>query len=231
MTLDPNNKVVTFKQPAGLGDVTFLMGAANMFTANGFVVNFPVNASFVNIKKHFNHIANIFDVSVMDWNNAPNLIDFGDASTIVNGRYIHSACMRNKYDIIGVDWKNWRNFDIQWDVESENKLFYDFLGLSDGQEYVLINTNWGSGFDNDITIQGNWDCKVVKMFIHNEFTIFDWRKVFENAKEIHTVGTSVCYAIEKMELKGKIYKVYLRNDCQHSHSGHDYIFDKATDWE
>jgi hypothetical protein len=38
----------------------------------------------------------------------------------------------------------------------------------------------------------------------NGFNIFDWCKVIENAKEIHTVETSLNYIIDKINPKGKL---------------------------
>jgi hypothetical protein len=37
------------------------------------------------------------------------------------------------------------------------------------------------------------------------FNLFDWCQVIENAAEIHTVETSICYLIEKMNTTKKLF--------------------------
>ena len=51
--------------------------------------------------------------------------------------------MRGKYDSIGIDWKDWRDYiKFNRNVEKENSLYYDVLGLKDDDEYVFVNRNF-----------------------------------------------------------------------------------------
>jgi hypothetical protein len=54
------------------------------------------------------------------------------------------------------------------------------------------------------------------------FSLFDWAKVLEGAKEIHTVSTSVLYILDLLET-GPVH-VYVRAPNEKDHSFYDYIF-------
>ncbi len=97
------------------------------------------------------------------------------------------------------------------DIKKEDKLFYEVLGLKDGEEYVFVNRNYQmrpqvlsyNDISNDPSHYGK---KVVEMGIYDGFSIFDWCKVLENASEIHMIETSLNYVLETNEMKNKITK-------------------------
>jgi hypothetical protein len=51
--------------------------------------------------------------------------------------------------------------------------------------------------------------KKVEINIKDNFTVFDWLKVIENASEIHIVDSSLTYLIENLTLKAKDDKLHL----------------------
>ena len=49
-----------------------------------------------------------------------------------------------------------------------------------------------------------YDYPVIKNQIIDGFTLFDWTKVLENAKEIHTIPTAVVY-VDVIDTKAKVF--------------------------
>ena len=86
------------------------------------------------------------------------------------------------------------------------------LGLKDNSEYVFVNkyANTENRKYNGID-HLKFDLPIINLKILNEFTLFDWCKVIENAKEIHTVHTSINYLIEVLNIKAEKYCMYQGN--------------------
>ena len=51
---------------------------------------------------------------------------------------------------------------------------------------------------------------IIKNQIIDGFSLFDWIKVFENAKEIHTIPTAVCFIVDVIDTNAKVF--YYPND-------------------
>lgn len=85
------------------------------------------------------------------------------------------------------------------------------------EDYIIVNNSFGTNSQQrDIVI--NSDSKVHYMNIaqdkDNGFHIFDWIMALENAKEIHTVETSLCYLIDKYCLTNDIHMYEKRTSSQ-----------------
>jgi hypothetical protein len=65
------------------------------------------------------------------------------------------------------------------------------------ETYFFVNKNYGSP-PNFRTISHipSFNIKTIEMSFDNDFSLFDWMKVLENAKEIHIVDTCLSYIIE-----------------------------------
>ena len=60
------------------------------------------------------------------------------------------------------------------------------------------------------------------------FSLFDWSLVIEKATEIHTVGTSINYLIELLEIEGKEVVLYKRLPDENHYENYDYILEKHS---
>ena len=102
------------------------------------------------------------------------------------------AVMQSKYDLINLDWNQWsEGFKFTRNIDKENDLYYNVLGLKDNSEYVFVNK------------YANTE--------NRKYGPFDFLKIIENAKEIHTVHTSINYLIELLNIKAKKYCMYQGN--------------------
>jgi hypothetical protein len=64
------------------------------------------------------------------------------------------------------------------------------------------------------------------MEFYDDVNLFDWIKVFENAKEIHTVETSVYYILEKLNLEN-VY-IYAKPTPQNRANDFSYMKDHCS---
>jgi len=118
--------------------------------------------------------------------------------------------MKHKYEIMGLDFNTWRNIKIQRDYDSEKKLF-NILELNKKSEYNLINENHKRAFER-VVIPVNGDENNIYMSKIDGFTMFDWLGVMENAKSIHTVGTSLVFLMDIYDTMPTEMHIYPRSD-------------------
>jgi glycosyltransferase involved in cell wall biosynthesis len=125
--------------------------------------------------------------------------------------------MKAKYNMYKLDFKDWKR-RAMWkrDSEKEEKLF-NLLNLKPKQ-YVLKNLTFLSNSSRKIEI----DVEGIEMREIPGYSLFDWAKVFENAKEIHTVSTSILYILDLLNTCS--VNVYVRRPNEKDHSFYNYIF-------
>ena len=130
---------------------------------------------------------------------------------------------KRKYAFIGVSDNDWSDYlHINRNVEKENDLYYNVLGLEDDEDYCLVNTFLGTPpefvsefsfiLDNFLkSDSGKSGLRHVSLNFTEGFTLFDWMKVIENAKEIWMEGSAITWICEKLNLKAEKLVLYQRN--------------------
>ena len=212
--------------PGGLGDILFMLKLSQLFIEDGYKVTWPVFHEFKWLK---DYIPEINWVVLEDWDIEKPLpdIDFIGKEYYSNKTSIfqtddflyynghghgdeHGPEMQRKYNVIDADWKDWRDYvKFERNIDKENELFYNVLGLKDGEDYVYVNRHWQtrptkevySGISDDPETYG---CKVVQHDIIEGFSVFDWCKVLENAKGFYMIETSLNYILESPFLFDKV---------------------------
>ena len=253
-----NQKTCLIYQPCGLGDILFLQKIAHMMNKDGYKVVHPV----VHEYEWLNHYLINKDFSFPSWGdkerkiNGPPLPDnigfphkdkywpdrqdfFSEDFVFLNFFLPFSGpVMASKYSKLNIgfsDWSDYISLSFARKSDKEKELFYDHLGLKDGEEYVFINRNYQIRPDvrtfNRISSNPNdYDGKkVVELTINQNFTVFDWSIVLEKAKEIHMIETSLNYIIESdlVNLDSERQKLCLYS--RHGWFGEvDYLF--KTKW-
>lgn len=125
-------------------------------------------------------------------------------------RFPGRRIMESKYDLIGEsdhDWYDYFHFNRKLDKEAD--LYYDVLGLRKDSEYIFINQMASVDVRRTTILDDiKFDLPIIELDIIPGYTLFDWCKVLENAKEIHTVHTGINYIIDKLSLKATRYNMY-----------------------
>ena len=222
-------KTTLIRQPAGLGDIFFCQKIAKELVKSNYRVIWPVLPQFSYLAKYFPARACIYYPTIdseFDFKNyyiqqpSQSLpIEQYEAVTIINLQtaswyypFDNVGVMYPKYKAVGLSFENWKDyFTFYRDKEREQKL-WDYYKLNEGEKYIFVNKNFASPpnieTNNRINIQSK--SRVIEMEFIEGVNLFDWAKILENAEEIHTVETSICYLVEKLQTTNKLF-LYPRN--------------------
>lgn len=220
-----SNKICLIYQPLGLGDIFWVQQIVDTFIKDGYVVYYPVGDIYYDIVSSYIKKKNL--IWVREEENFPlkqyyGQVNFHQTETELYvplshaDRYIpNCSVMISKYYFLSIPIGDYRkHFKIERNYGRENNLIQKY-GLVD--DYILVNNSFGTeSQDRDIKIEN--DTKVHYMNIQedrkNGFHIFDWIMALENAKQIHTVETSLCYLIDKYCLNNQIHMYEKRTSSQ-----------------
>lgn len=231
---EPVNAIV-INQPRGLGDILFSMKAVLEF-ANGREIIWPVMSGMDSIGKHFPGI------KFVDWKELKINYDLNTEYESEYGRVIplrfsdsickvpYYDCMKSKYLYFKNDWTLWKDIGLVRDFSVELDLYLDVLGkhgIAEGEPYNLVNTIFRTDQSGGVKINPDNGFKNVYMSEVKGFTLIDWSKIIENAEHIYTVGTSINYLIELLEVKAKSINLYVRRPDEVDFKNYEYILDKT----
>jgi hypothetical protein len=223
-------KTCLIKQPAGLGDIFFTQKIVKSFMDKGHKVIWPVNENFMWLNEYMD------DIFVNENTEFPHKNYYGGTHPLetedlifiplqeADRHHPDVKIMASKYKMMGMDYSDWLEyFTFKRNSKKEDDLFYNKLGLSDNDEYCLILRNYGSP-PNFLKFPIDYvgDLKVIELDFYDNFTLFDWCKVIENASELHLIDSSINYIIDKLTLKTDKLTLYTRRPNNFSEI--DYIF-------
>lgn len=237
-------KTCLIRQPAGLGDIFYCLKIADDLISKDYDVVWPVLPEFIYLKDRLVYDPRLTICSMNDnfirrelfMHRSKELIyatDFmylplQDASHVISAPTI----MDSKYFMAGITSENWQeHFNFKRDMDKEQHLFRDILKLDENSKYVFVNRNYASP-PNMLRylkeMKYSKDIRIVEMSFVDGMLPFDWSLVLENAAEIHTVGTSLTFIIEKLNVTDKLF-VYRRQNQDESDFMRERIF--AKNWE
>lgn len=224
-------KICLIKQPAGLGDILFCQKIAKIIQSETDYkkIIWPVSPQYSYLKDYLIG-DNIDFVSETDQFLYKDFYNSGHVYMIQEDNFLYVPldtssfiektcnCHNNprahghmKYNFCNIDYLDWKDYlEFKRDEERENNLIKK-LQLNIDEPYNLINKNCGTYPDYLTTerISPKNNFKNVYMDFYEGVHIFDWVKVFEHAKEIHTMECGVYYILDKLNLENvHIYSKY-----------------------
>jgi hypothetical protein len=232
------NKICLIHHFAGIGDIFYLQYVARKYMAMGYRIIWPLKDELLWIQ---DYIVDIQFCSVND--NFPGKEYYGQDLIIISPQFVYLGIMRphlwdinspkvmsSKYQVLNLNCENWvEGFKYNRNTEKENELYYNVLGLTDNSEYVYVNSFYNTdNYESNIFANQEYEYPVIENQIIEGYSLFDWCKVLENAKEIHTTPTSVCYLLETIDTKGKL--VYTCRE-EYQYSEHLSLFKKKILWK
>ena len=203
------NKNCLIYQPLGLGDIIWILPIVDTIIESGYTVYYPVGDVYYNMVSTYIEKENLIWVRESD--DFPLKQYYGQFNVVDNetelylpiryaDRYFpNCSTMIAKYYFLSIPIGDWRkSFNLKRNIEREKKLIetYDLTG-----EYILVNKSFGTEYqDRELNIVSNK--KVHYMNVEddkkNNFNLFDWILALENASEIHTVETSLCFLVDNL---------------------------------
>lgn len=229
------NKSVIIDQPFGLGDCIFAQGIAQYYIQGGYKVYWPVRQMYLADLKRAYPDVNWMNEDFYHGNDPQIRYDLLHAlyapirrsDTFTGSKYY--TVMRNKYDMYGLNWRDWRKH-AQWkrDIFKEKELL-ELHGINEGDRFNLISTEFGGGsfgpIVNPIQVAPN-GMKSVFIKKLDTYSLFDWSLMMSMATQIHFVSSSNIYLLEMLDLKAEEIHIYPRKPREMDHSYYDYILER-----
>ena len=132
-----------------------------------------------------------------------------------------------KYNFCDMEYHDWKDYVAFRRFEDRECALIEHLGLNILEPYNLINKSCGTPphceYRNNIKPDN--DYKNVYMEPIEGFSLFDWLKVCEHAKEIHTMETGLWYLLDKINLENVyIYSKYTSEWNPEKHLPDDFSY-------
>lgn len=218
-------KTLLIRQPAGIGDILFCMKIAKIYQDKGYDILWPINDNhmYLNnyLKKNFQFVpmsSNFLGKDLFKLN-IKNVIDTHDFLFLpleVASHILPGHPMEMKYKLSNVDMGGYQEFfEFTRNKQREDELFFNKLDLMDGiSKYKLCNRNYASlpdvrHFNSSFINTGGKEYQV-DMIVSEGSHVFDWCKVVENSSEFHTVGTSITFLCEHLNVSNTKLFMYRR---------------------
>lgn len=233
-------KPLLVNQFFGLGDIIYIQALLTELSKSRKII-FPIADEYFWVTKYLipnNNIEYVLKSSIeniVNLNNpfpSENYLPLRWATQIYHELaptdYSHDyTVMEDKYRLLNMDPKKWISYDFVRNFHNENELYIDKVSNKD---YALINKHFGSSIVGVGVSNFNVDYNnIVTLEKYKNYTLMDWIKVIEEAKEIHTVSTSIVYLVDKYARKDCNINVYSRNMDPKSLDGIKNILTRG-DW-
>lgn len=205
-------------QPIGLGDILFVQGIIKHLIDDGWTVHYPVHPFYYDLVSSYIKLDGLLWYKEGE-GNYPLLNHYGREQGHKTDTewylpltwadcYSRTKPMISKYFYANVPVGDWRKgLNIERNLERESYLI-DKYKLD--KDFIIVNKYYNMPELNkqrDISISSSF--KIHEMSYaqdkSNGFTLFDWIGALEKAKEVHTVGTSVSYLVDKYCINNNIY--------------------------
>jgi hypothetical protein len=232
-------KKVYIRQTAGLGDIFFLQKAANYLLESGYnEIIWPIINHYEYLKE-YNTNDKIKFILENELSDDVKKV-YKEDKIILDENYLYipfdkSAQIKRdfidflgvKYSLIkGLDYSNWQKFCNFKRFEDREEKCKQYFNISDGDEFIFVNSIFASPPNHhkrDMVINTNVKIVENKHEYMSLFNIFDYSWILENAKEIHTVETSICYLVEILNTNGKLNLYSRKIGYNNQYANFDYV--------
>lgn len=200
---DLSTNKLLIQQPGKVGDILICAPIAKWYADKGYEVYWECPSQYHSLFKHFDYVTPV-EKALGQYEKTID-ISFGlnpksHTNIIWHKRRESESFVTVKYDLAGVPVSERHNLVYQRNINNENEL-YQTLGLSPGCDYILVHDS--SDYGTPIHVDS--ELKIIKFAPVDNYTIFDWRKVIENAKEIHCIDSSLANFVEVINTSADKY--------------------------
>tara|TARA_R100000742_G_C4274410_1_gene94357 strand:- start:363 stop:1070 length:708 start_codon:yes stop_codon:yes gene_type:complete len=215
------NRICLINHWAGIGDIFYLQSVAKKYISMGYEIIWPLRDDILWLG---DYIKGINFCSRDD--NFPGKEYYGQDAVIITPNFVYLGIMRphlwgigdgkimsSKYSILNMNHSDWRSgFTFDRKLDKEENLYYNVLGLKDDSEFVFINNLYNENRNCEIMSSENYDLPVVELQYIEGFTLLDWCKVFEKAKSVYTINTSLNYIIDMLDTSYEEYVIVAHDE-------------------
>jgi hypothetical protein len=230
-SIDKVKKTFVFNQFFGIGDILFIEPIMRKYFKEGNKIILPVLNKFLDLQPYFPYI-NFIDKEEYEIDYEEIKIIKKEDTIILPMRWSReffnsplNDTMLNKYKMVGMDLNEFR--DLTWlRHRSKEDELMNLLNIKEGDEYNLINMNYHTFIDGKVDIKIDNNIRNIEMRTIEGFTLLDWTRVIEEAKNIHTVNTSILFLLECLDLNADEIHLYSRNVDGRDFDQTNYLWSK-----
>lgn len=191
------NKVL-IQQPGKVGDIIKCLPIAKHYFNKGYAVEWECPKQYHSLFRYTPYVTAIETRSgeyskIIDISFGLNLKSPTNITWSKRKRELDSF-VSLKYELSGVPVSDCFKLEYERNIPNENNLF-THLRSGSSNPYILIHSS--SHYGTPIDVDSHYD----KIFFSpvDGYTIFDWRKVIETAKEIHCIDSSLCNFVDSIK--------------------------------
>ena len=216
-------KTCLIYQPLGLGDIIWVQKIVDVIISEGYTVYYPVGNQYYDMISQYIKKENL--IWKRESEDFPLKQHYGQGKVFQTSdelylplsfadRYLPECpTMISKYHFVSIPISDYRkHYELDRNYEREQKLI-DTYGLNG--DYILQNRSFGTD-SQDRQFDLDTNLRVHTMNIdqdkENGFHLFDWIGALQNAREIHTVETSLCYLIDKYCTENELHMYEKRKE-------------------
>lgn len=199
---------VIINQPFGIGDILFLSPLVTQLDVEHII--WPVVDHYYWIKDYIK-INNLLFIKSSEFNSS-NYKEYVEVPLQHAHLLVPQAkdCMQAKYMLLEANPELWRTLNFNRNHEKENQL-KKYLNIPPEDKFIFVNNNFaGPEYNYKVDIHPQTNLKIIYQEYIEGFTLLDWCGVLEQAKEIHTVSTSLFFVIEALRLEKTLLHLYPR---------------------
>lgn len=214
-------KTCLIYQPCGIGDIIWSQPIVDRLIDAGYNVTYPVIDLYYDMvlnqikKDNLNWVKEGDEFPLKQFYGKPEIYNTENELYIplsFADRYIpNCSVMISKYYFTRTPITNWhKNIEIVRNKSRESKV-YEVYKINKNRPYSIVNLAYGTP-PNHVKRNIEIDFKTDQQIImscetdqENNISLFDWIDAIENAYEIHTVETSICFLADKYAKTDKLY--------------------------
>ena len=138
--------------------------------------------------------------------------------------------MLNKYKMVGLNHQKWAEYIwLNRNHQKEQNLFFEVLGLKQGEKYAVTTPVIGTPPQHlsFLNYEVSTNLRKVPIFFYDQFTVFDWCKVLEEAEEFFVEPTSPIFLLELLNPKAKRFELFSRDNVKEKHKSAKGVFENV----
>jgi hypothetical protein len=197
-----------FIQPGKTGDIILCAPIAKWFS-NNWNVDWKCPIQYASMFKHLPYCMHI-ENEIGEYDKTLDIaFGLGGApeSYWQDNKHKYNSFVTLKYELAGVPVNEKTNLKYTRNIDNENRLFESITEKFAGKNYVLAHENSDYGSPINVVAEN----KILFEPIDG-YSIFDWRRVIENASEIHCIDSSLCNFVDALPGAATIKKVYYKTN-------------------
>lgn len=209
-------KKVLIYQPGKVGDIIICLPIAEHYHKLGWIVEWLCPIKYHSLFNYINYVHPV----VSKISNYDKVIDLSFG--IITNTEVHRQWLKKrqglesfvelKYQLAGVSLSESCNLNYIPNDNLEDSLYSD-LGLDVINDYILVHS--GSDYGSAIDVHSDKVIVQFKPIDGKNYQIFDWRKVIENASEIHCIDSSLVNFVDRLpNVKGELH-YYITDKVPH----------------